>query len=75
MIRELIEKDEEHARIAMNAIWGICQKLHKRHIDLITAINAVGAEYEDYMAFCLLNRPDYTLPHEPDGLEVTEPTV
>jgi len=75
MIKELIGADEEHARVAMNRIWGICQRLHKRKISLIDAINLCGVEYEDYMAFCLLNRPDYTLPDEPTGCEGSPPTV
>jgi hypothetical protein len=70
MIKELIGVDEEHARVAMNHIWAICQKLHKRHISLTDAITLCGEEYNNYLTLCLLNLPD-----KPTGGEGSPPTV
>ena len=64
-IDQIIENDTELARKAMNTIWNICQKLHKRHISLFDAVDECGVAYDHYQLAML----------KPIGTELTKPNV
>jgi len=53
---EIVDIDYEYARTAMNAIWGICQKLHKRRISVFDAVQECGDEYNNCLTKMLLNK-------------------